>query len=156
MRSGLQQNGLRDLCDLRGELLINKKRASFFEDLVEFRRRHFSNGVENHVLFDCEESLRPNEAGLTDLAAFTIAVVQRYGERIPMRTARDLAQDQIRCRPTDDIAAIVPVLENFPAERHAVRPLANNIPSTSGKSGSPRSLPRAAKGRERSQFGSYE
>ena len=96
MRSGLQQNGLRDLCDLRGELLINKKRASFFEDLVEFRRRHFSNGVENHVLFDCEESLRPNEAGLTDLAAFTIAVVQRYGERIPMRTARDLAQDQIR------------------------------------------------------------
>src|SRR5262249_51147550 len=61
-----------------------------------------------------------------------------------------LAQDQIRCRPTDDIAAIVSVRDNFPAERRAVRSPANNIASTSGKIGSPRSRPRAVTGWERS------
>jgi hypothetical protein len=40
--------------------------------------------------------LRTNEAGLTDFAAFTIAIIQGNGERIPMRAARDLAQNQIR------------------------------------------------------------
>src|SRR5262249_12577835 len=61
-----------------------------------------------------------------------------------------LAQGQIRCRPTDDIAVIVSIRENSLAEPHAVRALANNIPSTSGKIGSPRSVLRAVKGWERS------
>src|SRR5207247_4263200 len=43
-----------------------------------------------------EKSLRPNEAWLTDLAAFTIAIVQRNGESIPVCPARDLAENQIR------------------------------------------------------------
>ena len=47
-------------------------------------------------MFKSEKSLRPNEAWLTDLAAFTIAIVQRNGESIPVRPARDLTQDQIR------------------------------------------------------------
>src|SRR5207237_5291566 len=67
-----------------------------------------------------------------------------------------LAQDQIRCRPTDDIAATVSVRNNLPEEPRAVRPPANNIPSTSAKIGSPRSRPRAVKGWERSLFGSRE
>ena len=59
------------------------------------------------MLLHGEKSLRTNEAGLTDFAAFTIAVIQRNGESIPVRAARDLAQNQIRawkigdhqCRP---------------------------------------------------------
>jgi len=47
------------------------------------------------MLFDSEKSLRTNEAWLTDLAAFTISIVQRDGESIPVRAARDLAQNQI-------------------------------------------------------------
>jgi hypothetical protein len=52
--------------------------------------------VKDDVVFKCEKSLRPNEAWLTDLAALTIGVVQRNGESIPVRAARDLAQNQIR------------------------------------------------------------
>jgi len=48
------------------------------------------------VVFKSEKSLRPNEAWLTDLAAFTIAIVQRNGESIPVCSARDLAENQIR------------------------------------------------------------
>ena len=48
------------------------------------------------MLFNGEKSLRTNKAGLTDLTAFTIAVVQRDGERIPVRAAGDLAENQIR------------------------------------------------------------
>src|SRR5262249_24963006 len=52
-------------------------------------------------------SLRTNKAWLTDLAALTIAVVQWYSESIPVRAARDLAENQIcawkisdhQCRP---------------------------------------------------------
>ena len=51
--------------------------------------------MKNDVVLNCEKSLRTNEAGLTDFAAFTIAVIQRNGERIPMCAARDLAQNQI-------------------------------------------------------------
>ena len=44
----------------------------------------------------CEKSLRTNEAGLTDLALFTIAVIQRNGESVPVCAAGDLAKNQIR------------------------------------------------------------
>ena len=47
-------------------------------------------------MFKSEKSLRSSEAWLTDLAAFTIAIVQRNGESIPVRSARDLAENQIR------------------------------------------------------------
>ncbi len=96
MRSGLQQNGLRDLCDLCGERLINEKAAHFLKHLVEFRGVHLSNRVKNDVVFKGEKSLRTNEAWLADLAAFTIATIQWNGERIPVRAARDLTQNQIR------------------------------------------------------------
>jgi hypothetical protein len=52
--------------------------------------------VKNDVLFDREKSLRANEAGVIDLAAFAIAAVQRDGESIPVRAACDLAENQIR------------------------------------------------------------
>jgi hypothetical protein len=52
--------------------------------------------VKNDVLFDSEKSLRANEAGLTDLAAFTIALIQWNRESIPVRAACDLAENQIR------------------------------------------------------------
>jgi len=52
--------------------------------------------VKNDVLLDAEQSLRTNEAGLTDFAALTIAFVQRNGESIVMRAARDLTENQIR------------------------------------------------------------
>ena len=48
------------------------------------------------MLFYCEKSLRTDEAGLTDLAVFTIAVVQWNSESVPVRAARDLAENQIR------------------------------------------------------------
>jgi hypothetical protein len=48
------------------------------------------------VLLDREKALRANEAGPTDFAAFTIAIIQRDGERIPVPAAGDLAQNQIR------------------------------------------------------------
>ena len=87
---------LRDLCDLCGKTLVDKKRASFLKHLVEFRGVHLSDRVKNDVVFKSEKSLRPNEAWLTDLAAFTIGIVQRNSERIPVRAARDLAENQIR------------------------------------------------------------
>jgi len=67
-----------------------------------------------------------------------------------------LAQDQIRCHPTDDIAATVSVRDNFPAERRAVRLPANSIASTSAKIGIPCSRPRAVKGWAKSLVGSRE
>ena len=48
------------------------------------------------MLFDAEKTLRTNEAGLTDFAAFTIGFIQRNGERIPVRAAGNLAENQIR------------------------------------------------------------
>src|SRR6266516_6311318 len=47
-------------------------------------------------MFNGEKSLRTNEARLTEFAAFTIAGIQRNGESIVMRAARDLAENQIR------------------------------------------------------------
>ena len=48
------------------------------------------------MLLDAEESLRPNEAGLTDFAALAIAFIQWNGESVPVSAACDLAQNQIR------------------------------------------------------------
>jgi len=76
--------------------LVDKERASFLKHLVEFRGVHLSNRVKNEVVFKSEKSLRPNEAWLANLAAFTIAAIQRDGESIPVCPARDLAQNQIR------------------------------------------------------------
>ena len=50
------------------------------------------------MLFDGEESLRADEARLIELAAFTVAFIQWDGERIPVRAAGDLAENQIRAR----------------------------------------------------------
>jgi hypothetical protein len=61
------------------------------QHLVEFRGLHLSNRGKNEVVFKCEKSLRTNEARLTDFAAFTIAFIQWDGERIPVRSDRDLA-----------------------------------------------------------------
>jgi hypothetical protein len=52
--------------------------------------------VKDDVLFDGEQSLRTNEAGLIELAAFTIALIQRNGESVRVPAAGDLAQNQIR------------------------------------------------------------
>src|SRR6266568_7110179 len=76
--------------------LVDKERASFLKHLVEFRGVHLSNRVKNDVVFKSEKALRANEAWLTDFAAFTIAAIQRDGESVPVRAARDLAQNQIR------------------------------------------------------------
>ena len=46
--------------------------------------------VKDDVLLDTEKSLRTNEAGLIDLAALTIALIQRDGERVPVPAAGDL------------------------------------------------------------------
>src|SRR5437899_11665635 len=51
--------------------------------------------MKNDVLFDGEKPLRTNEARLIDLAALTIAAIQRNGERIPVRAAGDLAKNQV-------------------------------------------------------------
>jgi hypothetical protein len=72
--------------------------------------------VKNDVLFDGEQSLWANKAGLTDFAVFTIAVVQRDGERVPVPATRDLAENQIRagkignhqCRTAFSSGRIVP------------------------------------------------
>jgi hypothetical protein len=50
------------------------------------------------VLLDREKALRANEARLIDLAAFTIASIQRDGKTIEVRAAGDLAENQIRTR----------------------------------------------------------
>jgi len=47
-------------------------------------------------MFDREKALRTNEARLTELAALKIATVQRNGESIGVRAARDLAENQVR------------------------------------------------------------
>src|SRR5437867_11745073 len=51
--------------------------------------------MKDDVLFDGEKPLRTNEARLIDLAPLTIAAIQRNGERIPVRAAGDLAENQV-------------------------------------------------------------
>src|SRR5215472_7730114 len=68
------------------------------------------------MLFDGEKSLRTDETGLTNFAAFTITFIQRDGERIPVPAAGDLAKNQIRtwkigdhqCGPLLSCGRIVP------------------------------------------------
>ena len=78
--------------------LVDEKSAHSLKYLVEFFGGYFSDRVKNDVLFDGEESLWTDEAGLTDFAAFTIAFIQRNSEGVPVRAASDLAQNQIRAR----------------------------------------------------------
>jgi hypothetical protein len=54
--------------------------------------------VKNDVVFECEKALRPNEARLPDLSAFTIATIQRDCKTIEVSAAGDLAENQIRPR----------------------------------------------------------
>ncbi len=89
--------------------LVDKERASFLKHLVEFRGVHLSNRVKNDVVFKCEKALRANEAWLTDFAAFTIAAIQRDGESVPVRAARDLAQNQIRAWKIGDNQSRAPL-----------------------------------------------
>jgi hypothetical protein len=46
---------------------VDKKYARFLKHLVEFLRAYFSHRVKDDVLFDGEQSLRTNEAGLREL-----------------------------------------------------------------------------------------
>jgi len=78
------------------DFLVDEKRARFLEYLVVFRGGYFADCAKNDVLFDGEKSLRPNKAWLTNFPPFAIGVIQRDGEGIPVRAARDLAQNQIR------------------------------------------------------------
>jgi len=86
---------LRDLRVLRGETLIDEKRANFLKHFVEFLGSHFSNRVKDDVLFDTEKPLRANEARVGEFATFEIAAGQRNRESIGTRSAGDLAQNQI-------------------------------------------------------------
>ena len=54
------------------------------------------------MVFKGEKSLRTNEARYGELAALEIAAIQRNGESIGMRAARDLAQNQIRAWKIDN------------------------------------------------------
>jgi hypothetical protein len=47
--------------------------------------------VKNDVVFNGEKSLRTNKARLRELAAFKIGMIQRNGESIGVRAARDPA-----------------------------------------------------------------
>ena len=75
--------------------LVYKKPADSLEHLIEFVCGHLSDRVKNEVLFDAEKALRANEARLIDLAALTIAAIERNGESIPVCAAGDLAKNQI-------------------------------------------------------------
>jgi hypothetical protein len=52
--------------------------------------------VKNDPVINREKSLRTNEALLGELVAFKIGTIQRNGESIGVRAARDLAENQIR------------------------------------------------------------
>jgi len=47
-------------------------------------------------MFECEKPLRANVARLIDLAALTIATVQRDRKTIEVRAAGDLTENQVR------------------------------------------------------------
>jgi hypothetical protein len=51
--------------------------------------------VKDDVVLDAEESLWANVARLIDLAALTIATIQRDRETIEVRATGDLAENQI-------------------------------------------------------------
>ncbi len=48
------------------------------------------------MVFSGEKALRTNKARLRELAAFEIGMIERNGESIGMRAARDLAENQGR------------------------------------------------------------
>jgi hypothetical protein len=72
-----------------------EKRTHFPQHLIEFRRLHLSNRVNNDAVFNCEKSLRTNEAWLGELSALKIATIQRNRKSIGSRAARDLTENQI-------------------------------------------------------------
>ena len=76
--------------------LFNEELARSLQDLFEFRFSNFSEGVKNEVMFKCEKPLRANVARLIDLAALTIATVQRDRKTIEVRAAGDLTENQVR------------------------------------------------------------
>jgi hypothetical protein len=57
--------------------LVNEELTRSFEHLVEFRFGDLLNGVKDDMMFKCEKPLWTNEAGLIELAALTIAAIQR-------------------------------------------------------------------------------
>jgi hypothetical protein len=78
--------------------LVNEELARSLHYLVELRFVDLSNGVKNDVMFDAEKPLRANVARLIDLAALTIATIQRDRKTIEVRAAGDLAENQISTR----------------------------------------------------------
>jgi hypothetical protein len=52
--------------------------------------------VKNEVMFECEKPLRANVAWLIDLPALTITTIKRDRKTIQVRTAGDLAENQVR------------------------------------------------------------
>jgi hypothetical protein len=89
-----------EVCEIRisiDRLLFGliEKLTHFHQYLVKFRCVHFSNRLKNDTAINCEKSLRTNEALVGELAAFKIGTIERNGEIIGMRAARDLAENQI-------------------------------------------------------------
>jgi hypothetical protein len=76
--------------------LVNEELTCSLQYLFEFRFGDLPNGVKDDVMFKCEKPLRTNEAGLIELAALTIAAIQRNWKPIEVRAACDLAENQIR------------------------------------------------------------
>jgi hypothetical protein len=72
-----------------------EKLTHFPQHLVEYRCVHLSNRVKNDPTINGEKSLWTNEALMRELSAFKIATIQRNGESIVVRAARDLAENQI-------------------------------------------------------------
>src|SRR5215813_1173616 len=58
--------------------------------------------MKNDAMFECEKTLRANEAGLVDLPALAIAAIQWNGKPIEVRAAGDLAKNQVRARKIGD------------------------------------------------------
>jgi hypothetical protein len=89
-----------EVCEIRisiDRLLFGlvEKLTHFHQYLVKFRCLHLSNRVKNDSAINGEKSLRTNEALVRELASFEIGAIQRNGESIEMRAARDLTENQI-------------------------------------------------------------
>jgi hypothetical protein len=89
-----------EVCEIRisiDRLLFGliEKLTHFHQYLVEFRCLHLSNRLKNDAAINGEKALRTNEALVGELAPFKIGTIQRNGETIVMRAARDLAENQV-------------------------------------------------------------
>jgi hypothetical protein len=72
-----------------------EKFTHFHQYLPEFCCVHLSNRLKNDAAINAEKSLRTNEALVGELSVFKIGTIQRNGETIVMRAARDLAENQV-------------------------------------------------------------